>query len=440
MLGIPGEGFEYEQRMLLRLGPDAVAAHEVPIDTVYLDRNSSSHFRPVRDSLRVLLPVLLFASSSLAAFVVDTVALLVLQALTGWLVPSIIAARVLSATANFVVNRRVVFRAGEGPMLGQAVRYGVLALALLASNIAWMSFLTDNGLALLPAKVVTEGVLFVLSYGVQRALVFFPRTDAGSPPRRARRSPAVAAHPRRPPEASTGSASSAPEPPIPLPPPPQGAPHDHHRPDPGRGRPRRRRAAQRRLLPAPPSARPRRRLPRRERRRAGGGHRARHRRGGPGPRARPVRVLSIIRLRSSEITQREVAYYFAALAIGPHLRPARADLATPLLLVGLIVAVLAVADHPRVLSRARHQTVHLDRAIADETELRAELERLLGGESPASPCSSSTWSTTPHWSTCATACDRHRRRSPHRGRTLETERTDHRTGEASFADLIGGSR
>lgn len=179
-LGIPGDGFEYEQRMLLRLAPDLVATHEVPIDTVYLDDNASSHFRPVRDSLRVLLPVLLFAASSLAAFVVDTLALLVLQALTGWLVPSIIAARVLSATANFVVNRRVVFRARGGPMHGQAVRYGVLALALLASNVAWMSFLTDNGLALLPAKVVTEGVLFVLSYGVQRSLVF-PRTGADAP-------------------------------------------------------------------------------------------------------------------------------------------------------------------------------------------------------------------------------------------------------------------
>lgn len=181
-LGIPGEGFEYEQRMLLRLGPDQMATHEVPIETVYLDQNSSSHFRPVRDSLRVLLPVLLFASSSLAAFVVDTIALLVLQALTGWLVPSIIAARVLSASANFLVNRRMVFRAGSGSMLPQALRYGVLALALLASNIAWMSFLTDNGLALLPAKVVTEGVLFVLSYGVQRSLVF-PRTDAEPPTR-----------------------------------------------------------------------------------------------------------------------------------------------------------------------------------------------------------------------------------------------------------------
>ena len=151
-LGIPGEGFEYEQRMLLRLAPDGVAVREVPITTVYLARNASSHFRPVRDSLRVLLPVLLFASSSLAAFVVDTVALFVLDLLTGWLVPSIVAARLLSATVNFVVNRRMVFRARDQALTGQAVRYGVLALALLASNIAWMSFLTENGLALLPAR------------------------------------------------------------------------------------------------------------------------------------------------------------------------------------------------------------------------------------------------------------------------------------------------
>lgn len=214
-LSVPGEGFEYEQRMLLRLAPDQVSTHEVPIDTVYLDDNASSHFRPMRDSLRVLLPVLLFAASSLAAFVVDTLGLLVLQALTGWLVPSIIAARVLSATANFVVNRRVVFRARGGPMHGQAVRYAVLALALLASNIAWMSFLTDNGLALLPAKVVTEGVLFILSYGVQRSLVF-PRMDAdafGGPPVSrptsggARPGPTVAAPPAHVPEPVDGTAT-----------------------------------------------------------------------------------------------------------------------------------------------------------------------------------------------------------------------------------------
>ncbi|WP_294946805.1 DUF4956 domain-containing protein [uncultured Microbacterium sp.] len=91
-------------------------------------------------------------------------------------------------------------------------------------------------------------------------------------------------------------------------------------------------------------------------------------------------VLSIIRLRSSEITQREVAYYFAALAIGLICGLPHTDLVPPSVLVALILLVLAVADHPRLLSRSRHQSVHLDRAIADEDELRAELARLLGGE------------------------------------------------------------
>ena len=53
-----------------------VAVDEVEIETVYLDDNASSHFRPVVDSVRVYAPLLRFSLSSFAAFVVDTVALL----------------------------------------------------------------------------------------------------------------------------------------------------------------------------------------------------------------------------------------------------------------------------------------------------------------------------------------------------------------------------
>ena len=90
-------------------------------------------------------------------------------------------------------------------------------------------------------------------------------------------------------------------------------------------------------------------------------------------------VLSIIRLRSSEITQREVAYYFAALAIGLLTGLPQTDPWPVAALVALILAVLWAADHPAFLSRARHQVVRLDRAVADEGELRAELETRLGG-------------------------------------------------------------
>ncbi|WP_047521204.1 DUF4956 domain-containing protein [Microbacterium sp. ZOR0019] len=88
-------------------------------------------------------------------------------------------------------------------------------------------------------------------------------------------------------------------------------------------------------------------------------------------------VLSIIRLRSSEISQREVAYYFAALAIGLVAGLPSAEPWIPIALMALVLVVLWVADHPALLARSRHQIIHVDRAIADEAELRVELERRL---------------------------------------------------------------
>ncbi|GAA1729100.1 DUF4956 domain-containing protein [Isoptericola hypogeus] len=89
-------------------------------------------------------------------------------------------------------------------------------------------------------------------------------------------------------------------------------------------------------------------------------------------------VLSIIRLRSNELSQREVAYYFASLALG-----LLGGLGSSVGWMGiagsaLILLVMAIADHPRLLSRHRSQTIVLDRAITDPAELTAVLEQLLG--------------------------------------------------------------
>lgn len=89
-------------------------------------------------------------------------------------------------------------------------------------------------------------------------------------------------------------------------------------------------------------------------------------------------VLSIIRLRSTELSQHEVAYYFAALALG--LLGGLGATAGWLGIAGsaLILVVMAVADHPRLLRRHRSQVVLLDRAFPDEAGLVAYLEQLLG--------------------------------------------------------------
>ncbi|MEQ4725864.1 DUF4956 domain-containing protein [Nonomuraea sp. B19D2] len=88
-------------------------------------------------------------------------------------------------------------------------------------------------------------------------------------------------------------------------------------------------------------------------------------------------VLSIIRLRSSEITQQEIAYYFVAIVLGLVNGIAGRWPLTALLLDGVLLAVMFVADHPGLLGRTRHQLVTLDVVHADPDLLRVDLESRL---------------------------------------------------------------
>ena len=51
ILSIPGDRYEYEIRMLADARHHPSPPREVPIKTIYLDGNSASHYRPLRDTL-----------------------------------------------------------------------------------------------------------------------------------------------------------------------------------------------------------------------------------------------------------------------------------------------------------------------------------------------------------------------------------------------------
>ncbi|WP_395245613.1 GtrA family protein [Agromyces sp. MMS24-K17] len=173
LLELPGDRFEYEFRMLLRARGAGWDLVEVPIQTVYLDRNASSHFRPIVDSLRVWAPLGRFIASALLAFAVDTLAVVALTATTGSLLLAVVAARLLSAAVNYTVNRTLVFRTARARGIRSTlVPYACLALLVLTANYGLLTALTDAGLPLLAAKVLTEGTLFLISFQVQRRVVF----------------------------------------------------------------------------------------------------------------------------------------------------------------------------------------------------------------------------------------------------------------------------
>lgn len=90
-------------------------------------------------------------------------------------------------------------------------------------------------------------------------------------------------------------------------------------------------------------------------------------------------VLSIIRLRSTELSQHEVAYFFASLALGLLGGIESDSIVLNISLMALVVGALWVADNPVLMRRNRHQIVMVDRAITNEAELTTHLEELLGG-------------------------------------------------------------
>ena len=177
-LAVQGDRYEYEINMLLDAAQANMEFVELPIETVYLNDNASSHFNPLKDSLKIYMCIFKFGMSSLLAAVIDYVLVLLLSALTRGLAPStslavsVVGARLVSASVNFSINRRMVFKGDE--TLGRAIaKYAVLALCILAVNYALMHLLTIAlGWPIALAKLLVEVLLFSVSFLVQGKFVY----------------------------------------------------------------------------------------------------------------------------------------------------------------------------------------------------------------------------------------------------------------------------
>ena len=169
---VKGERYEYEMNTLMQWAQEGRQLRELTIETIYQDGNRSSHFHPLRDSARIYLEILKFSASSLMSFVLDYGLFCLFSLLSGSVVFSNIAARLISGAANYTVNRMLVFqsRAGVGSSL---LQYTLLAAAVLAVNTLSLWLLTVGfGMNRYLAKILTEIALFAASYFVQKRWIF----------------------------------------------------------------------------------------------------------------------------------------------------------------------------------------------------------------------------------------------------------------------------
>lgn len=180
IITLTGERYEYEMNMLLEASKFDLKLREIGIETVYIDDNASSHFNTVKDSWRIYKLIIMYSASSIVSFFIDAIMFALItvlfpstanrQAAIVWI--PILGARIISSTANFLINRNVIFaKEKQGSLRRHIAGYYLLAAFILAGNIAITSLFKNLGVNIYISYFISL-LLFFISYPVQKHLIF----------------------------------------------------------------------------------------------------------------------------------------------------------------------------------------------------------------------------------------------------------------------------
>ncbi len=182
-LDLYGERFEYETSMLMEIRNQNLSVVEVPIRTIYLEKNKSSHFNPILDSFRIYRVLLKFIISSAASLGVDFLMFWLILRLLGTtcelsqrLFAATVLARIVSSLVNYALNRTAVF-GSNGSVKSTVYRYYLLCAVQMLCSYGGVYLLcrifppSIMGAEVI-SKLVVDFCLFLLSFHIQREWVF----------------------------------------------------------------------------------------------------------------------------------------------------------------------------------------------------------------------------------------------------------------------------
>lgn len=185
---LKGERYEFEMHMLLELKPMGLKHIEVPIETIYLENNASSHFNRIKDSFLIYQMFFKYIFVGIASFIVDygiyTGMNLLLPSVMAqpnrllWGLPLVvivanITGRVVSSCFNFAFNRRILLpKHHKGQSIAhQACKYYLLVIiTMLLDTLLVSSF--SLVISKYIAKIIVGLVIFIANFFVQKRVVY----------------------------------------------------------------------------------------------------------------------------------------------------------------------------------------------------------------------------------------------------------------------------
>lgn len=175
LLAVAGERYEYETNALIACKEYDIPLFEVPIQTIYIDNNSESHFNPLRDSMMIYKLFLKYIFASVSSFLIDLALFtffykVIFKGNADAAFISTIIARILSSLYNFFINSKLVFKKMNQSSLLKYFILVVVQMFISAFVVNILSKLNPN--MTIWIKVIVDTVIFIANFVIQREFVF----------------------------------------------------------------------------------------------------------------------------------------------------------------------------------------------------------------------------------------------------------------------------
>ncbi len=172
MLKVTAVGYEFELEMLIAAKHLGFPVIEQPIQTIYEPGNPTSHFEPLRDSMRIYFVLLRFGLISMLTACMDNLLFYTFFRQSGNVAASLFAARLIALGFNYAAVRKAVFLSREQHKIALP-RYLLLAAANICLSYSLITYLSGTlGFNVITAKISVESVLFIANFAIQRDFVF----------------------------------------------------------------------------------------------------------------------------------------------------------------------------------------------------------------------------------------------------------------------------
>ena len=172
LLRLKATGYDFELDMLVKSKYTSRDIREVPIATVYIDQNCSSHFDPLWDSMRVYFVFVRFAAVSLVTAGIDNLVFILALRFSSEILYCQAAARLMAGTFNYYTNKAGVFHSKAQDTIALP-RYWLSVLFFGGLSYALMhGILSYTKIRVISAKILAETMMFSFSFVIQRDFVF----------------------------------------------------------------------------------------------------------------------------------------------------------------------------------------------------------------------------------------------------------------------------